>query len=183
MEKVEVANASSRRHWPWMLLYGILLIIIGVFAWMDPLATGLAVGVILAVSFMIVGVGSLLAAFTDSGWQNKSVDILFGILALLAGLISFVNPFAGAISIVWVIGLLFIVTGGFELVAGFRSGGEKMWLIILGVVDLLIGFWATFMMPPDAALIALAALVGMAFVLRGIFLSIVAFRLRGLVHA
>ena len=171
------------RNWVWMLAYGILLVVAGFFAMWHPLATGLAMGVILAVSFAFSGAGSLIAAFRDAGWQAKTVDVLFGILMLFAAFVCLVNPFGGAVSIVWVIGVIFLITGVYEFVAGFRAGREKVWLILLGVVDMLLGFWATFMMPPDAALVALAAMVGLVFVFRGAMLSAFAFRLRDLTKA
>lgn len=180
MDAVQSATGSVGRNWGWMLAYGILLMAFGVFAMMNPIATGLAVGIILAVSFLFAGVGSLIAAFKDAGWQAKTVDILFGIMALFAAFICFANPFSGAVSIVLLIGVLFLILGGYEVVAGFRTGGEKLWLILLGVVDMLIGFGAAFFMTPDAALVSLSALVGIGFVFRGALLSILAFKVRGL---
>ncbi|MDE2435659.1 MAG: DUF308 domain-containing protein [Sphingomonadales bacterium] len=176
-------GGAAGRSWGWMLVYGILLIVVGFFAMFHPLVTGLAMGTILGVSFLFGGIGSLIAAFKDGAWQNKLVDVLFGLLALLAAFICIANPFSGAVSIVWAIGVMFLISGGYELVAGFRTDNEKVWLILLGIVDLLLGFWATFIMPGDAALVALAALVGMVFVFRGGLLVALSTRLRGLSKA
>lgn len=174
------ARYGPGRNWGWMLAYGILLVAVGIFAMVHPLATGLAIGVMLAISFLFAGVGALVAAVRDAGWQAKMVDLLYGVLALLAAFVCFANPFGGAVSLVWVIGILFLIMGGYELVAGFRTSHEKIWLILLGVVDILIGYWAAFSMPPDAALVALATLVGISFLLRGVFVALLALRLRGL---
>lgn len=167
------------RHWGWVLGYGIFLIVVGIFAMLHPLATGLAMGVLLGVSFLFSGVGALIAAFKDAGWQSRAVDILFGLLSLLAAGACIVNPFSGAVAIVWIIGVVFLIMGGFELAAGFRAGRDRGWLILLGVIDGLLGAWAAFFMPADTALVALATLVGFAFLFRGALLSALAFRLRG----
>ena len=180
MTSIEAAMERIGRNWGWILAYGILLVVTGIFAMLNPMATGLAVGLILAVSFFAGGAVSLAAAFRDAGWQSKAVDIVFGILALLAGLICLANPFGGAISIVWVIGVLFLVSGGFEFIAGLRAKHEKFWLILLGICDMLIGFWAVFLMGPGAALVTLATLVGIGFVFRGTLLSVFAFQVREL---
>lgn len=171
------------RNWSWMLAYGILLVVLGIFAMTHPLAMSYGVGIILSVSFLFSAGGALIAAFRDAGWQAKTVDVLFGVLSLLAAIIFFVNPFSGALTVIWVIGVMFLIMGGFEFVAGFRSNSDRVWLIMLGVVDMLIGFWATFFMPPTAALVALATLVGLAFMFRGILLAILAFKTRGLAKA
>ena len=183
MEAVESSVRHAERNWGWTLAYGVLLVVIGVFALMDPLATGFAVGIILSISFLFSGVAAFIAAFRDAGWRAKTVDVLFGLLSLLAAFICFFNPFGGAVSLIWVIGVLFLVMGGYELVAGFRAVHDKGWLILLGVVDLLLGFWAVFFMPADAALVALTALVGMAFIVRGVMLGMLAFKLRGMAKA
>lgn len=180
METIQSAIRGVGRNWGWMLIYGIVLIVFGIFALMHPLATGLAVGIMLGISFLFGGVGSLFAAFNDAGWQAKTVDILFGAMSLFAAFVCIANPFSGAVSIVWLIGILFLVMGGFEFVTGFKTDGERIWLILLGVVDMLIGFWAAFLMPPGAALLSLAALVGIAFIFRGAVATMLAFKVRGL---
>ena len=180
METMRSAVRRAGRNWGWVLLYGLLLIVTGFFAMVDPVATGLAVGIILAISFFVGGVGALIAAFRDAGWQAKTVDVLFGIMSLLAGVICLVNPFGGATTLVWVIGILFLISGGYEIAAGFKADSEKAWLILLGILDLFIGLYATFLMPPDTALVVLATLVGIGFLFRGLLISTLAFRLRGL---
>lgn len=166
------------RNWGWMLAYGIVLVLAGIFAMWHPIATGLAVGVMLAVSFMLGGVAALVAAFRDAGWLAKTVDVVFGLLMLFAAFVCLVNPFGGAVSVVWLIGILFMISGGYELVAGFRSAHEKVWLILLGILDLGIGLWMAFMMSPGAALVALAVLIGASFIFRGVLVSALAFQLR-----
>ncbi len=178
MVTTEATTERAARNWGWILAYGVLLIIVGIFALVNPLATGLAVGVLLGSCFLVGGIISLGAAFQNVGWRSKLVDIVFGLLALVAGFICLVDPFGGAVSLVWVIGVFFLVNGGFEFVEGMRTGHEKIWLTLLGVCDMLIGFWATFFMGPGAALLALAMLVGIGFLFRGTLLSALAFQVR-----
>lgn len=180
METVDTLVGRTARNWGWILAYGILLIVVGIFAMMNPIVTGLTVGIILSISFLFGGAFSLFAAFKDAGWQAKTVDILFGILALLTSFIFFVNPFGGAISLTWVFGVMLLITGIFELIAAFRAESEKIWLILLGIFDILIGLWATFFMQPGAALIVLATFVGITFIFRGVMLTVIAFKLRNL---
>lgn len=176
------ANAFSAvgRNWGWVLAYGVLLIIAGFIAMANPIATGLAVGVILGISFTFSGVASLFAAFADAGWRAKTVDILFGLLALFAAFVCLANPFSGAVSVVWVIGFMFLIAGAYEIVAGFQADQDKIWLILLGAVDLALGVWVTVFMGAGVALVALATLVGFGFLFRGALISALAFKLRGL---
>ena len=180
MESIRSEIRSVGRSWGWMLAYGLLLVALGIFAMMHPVATGLAVGLILAISFLVAAAGALVAVFRDAGWQAKMVDILFAILAIIAGALCLANPFSGATTLIWLIGIMFLVVGGFEIFSGLKAGGDKIWLILMGILDMFIGFWAAFMMGPAAALVSLAVLVGISFIFRGVLLSTIAFRLRGL---
>lgn len=178
MNTVHSAIRSIKRRWGWMLAFGVLLVLTGIFAIMDPLATGLAVSAILFASFLIAGIGSLVAAFQDGGWQAKTVDIVFGVLALLTAFLCISNPFGSAISVVWVAGIFFIVNGIAELANGFRADSDKGLMILLGVVDLLLGIYVAFVMGPLAALATLAFMVGIGFIARGILVSMLAFKVR-----
>lgn len=163
-----------------MLAYGVLLVLIGFFALAHPFATALAAGLLLGTSLAFGGAASLIAAFRDAGWRAKTVDLLFGVLILIAAFICLADPFSGAISLAWVIGIIFLITGFYELAAAFRIGSNRISLILLGVVDIALGLWMTIFMGPGAALIALAGVVGIAFVFRGVLLSVAALKLRGL---
>ncbi len=83
----------------------------------------------------------------------------------------------------WVIGIMFIVMGVFELVGAFQVDTDRVWLILLAILDIVIGYWAAFRMGPGDALLALAGLVGIAFLFRGVLMSVLAFRVKGLANA
>ncbi len=178
METLAGAVARARRAWGWMLAYGILLIIVGWFAAFNPIATNVAVGTLLAVVFVFGGVGSIMAAFRDFGWQAKLVDIAFGVLALLGALIMFANPFVGSLSLVWAAGFFFFLSGIVELVSAARATSDRWWLILLGVVDVALGAYVAIFMPPGAAMITLAWFIGIGFIIRGVILSALAIQLR-----
>lgn len=170
--------ATARRNWGWMLTYGILLIFFGIFLMMHPVITSMSIGVLLGLSFAFAGIGSLVAAFRDAGWQAKLVDVLFGVLALFAAFVVLVNPFGGAFSLVWFAGIMFMVIGLFEIVNAFRVTADKFFLFILGVFDIFIGGYIAFTMGAGAALITLALWVGLGFIFRGVIVSMLAFKLR-----
>lgn len=180
MNDINSTIRSVKRQWGWMLAYGILLVVTGIFALMAPGVTAIAVSAILFATFMISGIGTLLAAFRDAGWQAKLVDLLFGILALLAAFLCIANPFGSAVTLVWIAGIFFIVNGISELVGASRAGDDKGMLILLGAIDLLLGIYLAFFIGPLAALATLAFVVGLGFIFRGIVVSILAFKVRGL---
>lgn len=167
--------------WVWILAYGILLAVIGLLALMEPIAADFATGLFLA--FVLISGGGLgiLAGITARGWHSRWLDIAVGLISLLFGFLVLWNPFLGAFSLVWAIGLWLVICGGLEISASLRPALHRGWLIFLGALDLLLGFYLLVAGPADALLI-LAVLVGFSFLMRGVFLSLFALRMRGLPH-
>ena len=171
-------DLRSRRAWGWMLAYGLLLIMTGWVAAFNPIATRVTVGVVLGVTFIFAGVASIIAGFRDFGWRSKLVDFLFGTLALLVAFMVIAMPVLTATSLVWATGIFFIANGVFELYNGFKATVDRWLLILMGLIDLVLGAYLSFLMPVDAKILALAWIVGLGFIFRGLILSVLAIRLR-----
>ena len=171
---------KARRAWGWILAYGILLIVIGAVAMFNPVGTNLAIGVLFGLMLGIAGVASIVAGFRDFGWQSKLVDFLFGALALIGAFIFLAMPVLSAASLVWAAGIFFIVNGLVELYHGFKTDDDRAFLFVMGAIDLLLGLYIAFLMPVGAQILALAWIVGLGFIFRGLLLAFVAFRVRAL---
>ncbi|MCA0211469.1 MAG: DUF308 domain-containing protein [Proteobacteria bacterium] len=182
MDSVQNSGAKARRAWGWMLAYGILLILAGWFAAFNPIATSVAVGIMLGIALLFAGIASIIAAFREFGWQAKLVDVLFGALALGGAFLVLAMPVLSATSLVWAVGIFFIVNGAFELINGFKASEDKVWLILMGVIDLALGIYISTFMPVGAQIVTLAWFVGLGFIIRGIILSLLAVRVRGLIN-
>jgi len=169
-----------RRAWGWILAYGILLIIIGAIAMFNPVGTNMAIGVLFGLMLGIAGIVSIVAGFRDFGWQSKLVDFLFGALALVGAFIFLAMPVLSAASLIWAAGIFFIVNGVVELYHGFKADEDRALLFIMGAIDLLLGLYIAFLMPVGAQILALAWLVGLGLIFRGLLLAFVAFRVRAM---
>ena len=170
-------SAHHRPGWGWILAYGILLMLIGILALLSPMATGFATGLLLATMLIVGGIAALAAGMSRRGWHSHWLDIAVGLLSLIIGALVLWQPFVGALSVVWAIGIWLALLGIIELSAATRSIHHRGRLIFLGIVDVILGGWL-FLSPPAAALIALSALVGLSFMLRGLFLATYALSFR-----
>lgn len=165
--------------WGWILAYGILLVLIGGLAIAQPFITSFTAGLFLGCILLVTGIVNLFAGITGNGWSSRWLDILSGLLSILAGAIMIWNPVVGALTLVWTIGIWFIMSGILELSFGFSQSYQRGWLLLVGVADVLLGLYLLFTQPIEA-LIILAIFVGVSFVLRGISLSMLAFGIRAL---
>jgi uncharacterized membrane protein HdeD (DUF308 family) len=168
--------------WGWLLAYAILTLIIGLVALLNPVATGLATGLLMGVSLLFYGAFAIVAGVSSLAGRARWLEILLGVLALVASVVVLLNPFAGALSLVWAIGAWLLLIGVLEVVAAFKASQDRGWRLFLGAMDLLLGAYLLFT-GPAAGLIFLAVVFGLSFLLRGVFLVALALGLRRLAKA
>ncbi|MGE4431946.1 MAG: HdeD family acid-resistance protein [Sphingobium sp.] len=165
--------------WGWILAYAGLVILIGILAIANPLATSLATGILLGVILLLYGGVAIAAGLSSLASRARWVEILLGVLALVAGVVVLFNPFAGAMSLVWMIGAWLLVAGIFQIVGAIRLTQDRGWRLLLGIVDAVLGALLLFS-GPAFGIAYLAIAVGLSFLFRGIFLVLLALGIRKL---
>ena len=167
MESSERATPGLRTGWGWVLALGLVLIVAGILAILQPIATSLATGIILAWLLVAGGIFAVIAGVTDLRAHGGWIYVLLGLMAVAAGILVMMNPFAGALSLVWAIGAWLVLAGLLQLVGAVRARSGKGWLFFIGLVDVVLGV-VLMIMDPFSALFFLAIVVGISFLLRGI---------------
>ncbi|MDF0543936.1 DUF308 domain-containing protein [Sphingobium sp. H39-3-25] len=118
--------------------------------------------------FVAGSTAGIAAGFSGRGWRGDWLDIIFGLLCVLLGVLVLFAPFAGALSLVWMIGAWFLIIGMLEIATATRSLHHRGWFQTLGTLDVVIGL-ALLLAGPISALIVLAVMVGVSFRVRGTF--------------
>ena len=170
-----LAFEMSKKWWV-LLLRGILLLVIGILSFMNPL-----VWITFAGAYMLIdGIGLLWAGFgPQPTGQSRWPLLLVGILGIIAGLIVLANPVIGGLSIVWVVGAWAVVTGILEIVSAIALRKEidsEWWLILTGVLAIIFGLLV--FQNPLAGAFAIQTIFGAFAVVAGIFSIALAFRVR-----
>lgn len=115
----------------WLAVTGVCGVLLGLAAFFWPGATSLILLFLIASWAIVTGIFEIIAAFalrreiTGEGWHIASgaVSVLFGVLL-------FVWPASGALTVIWLIGAAAIVFGITMVVAAFQlrkqgQGGEQ----------------------------------------------------------
>jgi uncharacterized membrane protein HdeD (DUF308 family) len=168
--------------WRWILAYGLIVIVIGLFALINPLATGLAIGIMLGMMLVVYGITAIAAGLSPLAGRARWIELLLGLLGIVAGLIAIFNPFAGALSLVVLIGAWLLVSGLFQILSAVKITHDRLWRVLLGAVDMILGGILLFS-GPGTGLIFLAVVVGISFLFRGVFLIALAREIRKLGRA
>ena len=168
------------KKWWVLLIRGILLIIIGLLAFVSPIVWVTFIGIYM----LIDGMSMLFSGFGDQpAGQSRWPLIIIGVLGLLAGLIILWNPVLGALTLTVVIAAWAIITGILTIIAAVRVREEidnEWWLIITGALAVLFGILVFF--GGEAGLVAgsfaISTVFGVFAILVGILSIVLAFRVR-----
>lgn len=170
-----MAFELSKKWWV-LALRGVLLIIIGLLAFVNPLVWITFVGVYM----LIDGAAMLFSGFGDQPTgQSRWPLIVIGILGIIAGIIVLVNPALGGITLTIVIAAWAIVTGILEIIAAIRLREEidnEWWMIITGVLAIIFGILV--FQNVLAGILTIAWVFGIFAVVAGILSIALAFRVR-----
>lgn len=176
-----VSGTVALARWWWtFILRGVIAIVFGVLAFIAPLWS-IGVLVLLFAAWAIVdGVTGIWTGIrtrrTDRNWW---LEILEGVVSVIAGVIALLLPGFAAEVLVLLIGAWAIVTGAFEIWSAIRLREEiegEVWLALAGVASILFGI-VLFLFPAAGAL-SLVWLIGSGAVAFGVFLVLLGWRLR-----
>ena len=127
------------KKWWVLLLRGILLIIIGLLAFVSPLVWVTFVGIYI----LIDGITMLMSGFSDQpAGQSRWPLIILGVLGLVAGLIILWEPALGAITLTTIIAVWAVVGGILTIISAIRVRAEidnEWWLVLSGILAIIFG--------------------------------------------
>jgi uncharacterized membrane protein HdeD (DUF308 family) len=113
-------------RWWAVLLEGVMGTLAGLMAIFLPDITGRALLYLIAAWGLITGIFEIVAAIQFRRViTNEWMYILGGLLSILFGILLFVFPAAGAVSVIWVIGIYAFVFGIAEIIFAFRLRGLR----------------------------------------------------------
>jgi uncharacterized membrane protein HdeD (DUF308 family) len=165
------------KNWWNLLLRGILSILFGVMTFAVPGWTLLSLALLYGVYALIDGVLSVWFGAGARAWPL----VLFGVLGIAAGIFTLYTPWATAVALLYLIGAWAVVRGIFEIITAVRLRHEitNEWsLIFAGVVSVVVGL--IFLGRPGAGALALAWVIAAWAIVAGLLLIKLALRVRSL---
>ncbi len=175
--------SALARNWWVLLLNGICAIVFGVLAFTWPGVTLLALVTLYGVYCLadgITAIGATIGAKDNAGrswWQMLFV----GVLSIAAAITAFVWPQITAVALLIIIAIWAIMRGVFEIVAAIalRKVIDNEWMLgLAGAASVVFG--VALIARPGLGALALIWMIGAFAILRGLLLTGLAFKLRGL---
>jgi len=173
----ETARRVTGLWWLW-LISGVAWVVIALVVLQFDAASVTTVGVIIGLMFLFSGVEQLVVATVAD--RLKWLWALFGVLLVVAGIISLIQPKSTFAGVADILGFLFLLVGVFWTVQAFVDRAENdLWWIGLtsGILMIILAFWTSGQFFIDKAFLLLV-FAGVWALLHGLNDFVKAFALR-----
>jgi uncharacterized membrane protein HdeD (DUF308 family) len=159
---------EARSYGTFLIVAGVIGAIAGILALVYPDITLLALALIAGINLMVMGILALIEAF--GGERDATARLLcgiIGILGLIGGLVVIRRPGESLLAILLVLGIWLIVSGIVDFIRAFSRLEGRALMLLSALVDVILG--VLILALPKLSLATLAILVGISFVVRGVF--------------
>jgi uncharacterized membrane protein HdeD (DUF308 family) len=168
--------------WLW-LVRGVLAVLFGIAAWAWPGLTLTTLIWLIGAYVIVDGVISIFGFFRhgDLSWGRRILLLLWGVVQVIAGIVIWIAPGLGVITMMVIFGVWAMLTGMFLLVSGFTKDGHLMspWVqALIGILGVLVGIYLV--VEPGRGALATIWAIGVTAIAYGIILIIAAFRIRSM---
>jgi uncharacterized membrane protein HdeD (DUF308 family) len=151
------------------IIAGICLIITGVAVFFTPVETFFAVGLFLAILFMVYGIFGIIKAFQG---RSNIWEILLDILAIIVGVACIFKPGAALkfdTVLLYIIAAWFLVEGIFTIIMSIRTKAFNfMWFfgVLIGILSIILAIVSLFNPLFEASV--LGVIIGFYFIESGL---------------
>lgn len=174
--------ARLAHSWGWYIFFGVVGILAGILALVLPGTTVGVLATLFGVWLVVVGVFRLISAIAFRGLSGgtRALFAIVGVLTLVVGFLAIRYLDLTAISLGVLLGVIWLVQGIVELLAGIDSAGApgRGWTIANGILGIVTG--AILLIIPGISLLVLGIITGIYLLAFGAFQIAIALGLRKL---
>ena len=169
-----------KRFWLFFVIVGLVIALFGFIVSGTAIAATKVFTALFGIMLIVAGFVETVHAFLRGRWGGFLLDLLAGILYVVAGFMIVANPGASAIALTLIIAMFLIIIGIFRLVTGMMLLlPHRGWVILSGVISLLLGI-AIWRQWPFSGLWVIGLFVGIEMIFNGLSLVMLGFSARKL---
>ena len=151
------------------IILNLLFLLFGIIIYLNPQITLETSGIILGIYFIIFGLFAIYEYFIRDNNPLYSLNILWGILAIITGLFGIVDPFKFFKILSFALGIYLIIVSIRKVIDTFKlkKSGYDGWSLMLAIAIILLIFGIFILINPMAAM-DLAKAAGIFIILASI---------------
>jgi uncharacterized membrane protein HdeD (DUF308 family) len=167
---VTTAANLERKAGIWVTVWGVLLIIVGIIAIMQPAVAALSFSLLLAWIFVFAGVVEGVYAFHQRGESGFLWKLLAAVATLALGVIMLTNPIASIATLALVIGAFIFASGISSVMLGLSLKGQagRGWVLFDGALSIVLAVLIA-MGWPQNSIAFIGILVGICLISGGMW--------------
>jgi uncharacterized membrane protein HdeD (DUF308 family) len=170
----------AKKIWIFAIIRGVLAIIFGLIALFSPIATALALAIVIGAYAIVNGVFDIIEAIRHRGSSSMVLRIGLGVVSILFGILVLVWPGISLAILVIMVGIWAIIIGILQTVSsvGHRAvpNSGRVWGIIGGALSILFGILV--LIWPGTGVVSIIWIIGIWAIVWGITLIVLGVQLR-----
>jgi uncharacterized membrane protein HdeD (DUF308 family) len=153
----------------WGIIWGVLLIVLGMLAIAEPFVAAIAIATFIAWLLIFVGIVHVVLAFQAHSGTSLGWKLLVGVAYLFIGGYLLFRPVVGVATLTLMLVFLFMFEGvlDFMLWWKLRRTGGAIWILVDSIVTLILGAMI-YVHWPSSAVWAIGTLVGISLIISGV---------------
>ena len=153
----------------WGIIWGVLLIILGMLAIAEPFLAAIALTTFIAWLLIFVGIVHLGVAFHAHAGTSMGWKLLVGVSYIFIGGYLLFRPLAGVATLTLMLAFLFLIEGvlTFMLWWKSRAASGAFWILVDSLVTLALG-GMIYVHWPNSSVWAIGTLVGISMIMSGV---------------
>jgi len=177
--------AGIGRHWGWVLFFGIVTVLAGLFAIVWPDRTLQVIAVLFGIQLVVAGIFRFVTALAvdEASGGTRVLLALLGVLSFIVGLYALRNVLVTIAALALLLGIFWIVNGVVETFTALSDRGMqgRGWAIFMGLLSIVAG--VVVLVYPGISLATLAIVLGFWLIVFGVMEIVAAFRVRSVGQA
>jgi uncharacterized membrane protein HdeD (DUF308 family) len=174
--------ADVGRHWGWVLAFGIVTLLAGILALIWTGRTVVVLAVLFGIQLVVAGIFRFVAALAtdDETGATRVLLALLGVLSFIVGLYALRHILVTIATLALLLGIFWIVNGAIEVFTALshRRMPGRGWTIFMGLLSVVAG--VVVLAYPGISLMTLAVVLGVWLLVFGVMEVGLAFRLRSI---
>jgi uncharacterized membrane protein HdeD (DUF308 family) len=180
MQQPAETLARLGRHWGWVLGFGIITVLAGIAVLVWPGETLLVAAVLFGIQLIVSGIFRFVAALAsgDMTGGTRVLLALLGVLSVIIGLWAVRHVLLTLLALTVFLGIFWVINGAIEIFTALSHHDvpEPGWTMGMGLLSVVAGIIVLAF--PGLTLLGLAVILGIWLLIFGVMEMTLAFRLR-----
>ncbi|GAB4369800.1 MAG: HdeD family acid-resistance protein [Elainellaceae cyanobacterium] len=170
---------DTRRISGWLIALGILMMVLGVAAIVEPFIATVAIARVLSWTLLFAGIVRVVHAIQSRQQRGFWLRLLVGILYIVAGVLLLSNILGATLTLTLAFGWVILAQGILEVIAAFQVRSEPNWgwILFSGIIAIILGILILYRWPTNAVWL-LGFFTGISFFFTGVWMVMLPWAIR-----